>query len=275
MDKRRGIIIKIYGDIFIVQSDKIYKLKAKMKFKKSNMKLLVGDNVIFDNNYILEVLPRKNSLIRPPVSNIDQVIIVISVKNPEFNLNLLDKFLCIVEFNNIKPIICLSKFDLLNDEEKSNVLNVLSYYESIGYDTLINSDIDLIKEKLVDKITVFSGQSGVGKSTLINKIDPNFSLKMGEISQKLLRGKNTTRHVELLKISSGYVADTPGFSAFDLIEMTNTDIRDNFIEFRNFNCKYRDCMHINEEERGIKHAVDTNNILKSRYDSYKKFINKE
>lgn len=275
MDKRRGIIIKIYGDIFIVQSDKIYKLKAKMKFKKSNMKLLVGDNVIFDNNYILEVLPRKNSLIRPPVSNIDQVIIVISVKNPEFNLNLLDKFLCIVEFNNIKPIICLSKFDLLNDEEKSNVLNVLSYYESIGYDTLINSDIDLIKEKLVDKITVFSGQSGVGKSTLLNKIDPNFSLKMGEISQKLLRGKNTTRHVELLKISSGYVADTPGFSAFDLIEMTNTDIRDNFIEFRNFNCKYRDCMHINEEECGIKHAVDTNNILKSRYDSYKKFINKE
>lgn len=275
MDKRRGIIVKIYGDIFIVESDKTYKLKAKMKFKKSNMKLLVGDNVIFDNNYILEVLPRKNSLIRPPVSNIDQVIIVVSVKNPEFNLNLLDKFLCIVEFNNIKPIICLSKFDLLNDEEKSNILKILSYYESIGYDTLINSDIDLIKEKLVDKITVFSGQSGVGKSTLLNKIDPNFSLKMGEISQKLLRGKNTTRHVELLKISSGYVADTPGFSAFDLIEMTNTDIRDNFIEFRNFNCKYRDCMHINEEDCGIKKAVDTNNILKSRYDSYKKFVTKE
>lgn len=275
MDKSKGIIIKIYGDIFIVESDKTYKLKAKMKFKKSNMKLLVGDNVIFDNNYILEVLPRKNYLVRPPVSNIDQVIIVISVKNPEFNLNLLDKFLCIVEFNNIKPIICLSKFDLLNDEEKSNILKVLSYYESIGYDTLINSDIDLIKEKLENKITVFSGQSGVGKSTLLNKIDPKFSLKTGEVSQKLLRGKNTTRHVELLKISNGYVADTPGFSAFDLIEMTSTDIRDNFIEFKDYNCKYRDCMHINEEACGIKQAVEANNILKSRYDSYKKFITKE
>lgn len=275
MDKKQGIIIKIYGDIFVVKSDKKYKLKAKMKFKKNNIKLFVGDKVIFDENYILEILPRKNYLIRPPISNIDQIIIVISATNPEFNLNLLDKFICIVEFNNIKPIICLSKMDLLDEKEKSKISKILMYYENIGYNILYNSDICSIKEVLEGKITAFSGQSGVGKSTLLNKIDSSFHLKTGEVSSKLLRGKNTTRHVELLEISDGYLADTPGFSAFDLIEMQNQDIRDNFIEFSQYNCQYRDCMHINEANCGVKDAVDSNKILKSRYDNYKKFICKE
>ena len=136
LDKKQGIIIKIYGDIFVVKSDKKYKLKAKMKFKKENIKLFVGDQVIFDDNYILDILPRKNYLIRPPVSNIDQIIIVISASNPEFNLNLLDKFICIVEFNNLKPIICLSKMDLLDSKEKANISKILMYYEKIGYTIL-------------------------------------------------------------------------------------------------------------------------------------------
>lgn len=275
MDKKQGIIIKIYGDIFVVKSDKKYKLKAKMKFKKNNIKLFVGDKVIFDENYILEILPRKNYLIRPPISNVDQIIIVISATNPEFNLNLLDKFICIVEFNNIKPIICLSKMDLLDEKEKSKISKILMYYENIGYNILYNSDICGIRKVLEGKITAFSGQSGVGKSTLLNKIDSSFHLKTGEVSSKLLRGKNTTRHVELLEISDGYLADTPGFSAFDLIEMQNQDIRDNFIEFSQYNCQYRDCMHINEANCGVKNAVDSNKILKSRYDNYKKFICKE
>ena len=275
MDKKQGIIIKIYGDIFVVKSDKKYKLKAKMKFKKENIKLFVCDQVIFDDNYILDILPRKNYLIRPPVSNIDQIIIVISASNPEFNLNLLDKFICIVEFNNLKPIICLSKMDLLDSKEKANISKILMYYEKIGYTILYNDDIDSIRNILNGKITVFSGQSGVGKSTLLNKIDSKFQLKTGEVSAKLLRGKNTTRHVELLEIDDGYLADTPGFSAFDLVEMSDQDIRDNFIEFSYYNCQYRDCMHIHEVNCGVKNAVNSDKILKSRYENYKKFICKE
>ena len=274
MDKKQGIITKIFGDIFIVKSDKNYRVRAKMNFKKSNIKLLVGDNVIFDDNYILELNNRKNYLIRPPVSNIDQVIIVISAKEPEFNLNLLDKFLCIVEYNNIKPIICISKVDLLDKKEKNEILKTLKYYSDIGYDVVMNDDITLIKEKVKGKITVFSGQSGVGKSTLLNKIDKNFKLKTGEVS-KIQRGKNTTRHVELLEIASGYVADSPGFSAFDLIDMSKEDIRDNFIEFSSYNCKYRDCMHINDDDCGVISAVKSNKILESRYNNYKKFVCKE
>ena len=275
MDKKQGIIIKIFGDIFIVKSDRLYKLKAKMKFKKSNTKLLVGDRVLFDENYILEILPRKIYLIRPPISNIDQVLLVVSATNPEFNTNLLDKFLCIIEFNNVKPIICMSKMDLLNECEYKKITDIMRYYENIGYQVLYNTDIETIRIILKNKVTVFSGQSGVGKSTLLNKINSEFKLKTGDISYKLQRGKNTTRHVELLEISDGYVADTPGFSSLELLEMNNTDIRDNFIEFSNFNCKYRDCMHINEDDCGVKNAVKSNEILKSRYDSYKKFINKE
>lgn len=275
MDKKQGIIIKIFGDIFIVKSDRMYKLKAKMKFKKSNTKLLVGDRVLFDENYILEILPRKNYLIRPPISNIDQVLLVVSATNPEFNTNLLDKFLCIIEFNNVKPIICMSKVDLLNEYEYKKITDIMRYYENIGYQVLYNTDIETIRIILKNKVTVFSGQSGVGKSTLLNKINSEFKLKTGDISYKLQRGKNTTRHVELLEISDGYVADTPGFSSLELLEMNNTDIRDNFIEFSNFTCKYRDCMHINEDDCGVKNAVKSNEILKSRYDSYKKFINKE
>ena len=140
---------------------------------------------------------------------------------------------------------------------------------------MYNDDIEGIKNILNGKVTVFSGQSGVGKSTLINKIDSNFHLKTGEISEQSVRGKNTTRHVELLEISNGYLADTPGFSAFDLLEMSDEDIRDNFIEFSEYNCQYRDCMHMNEVNCGVKDAVNSNKILQSRYENYKKFINKE
>lgn len=244
-----------------------------------NITPLVGDNVEFDqkNKYILKILTRYNYLIRPPVANIDQCVIVTSVKEPDFSSNLLDKLLTIIEFNNIKPIICFTKLDKLNKDELNKIEKIMSYYSKIGYEIYNNQDLDKFKLIFKDKITVFTGQSGAGKSTLLNKLDSNLQLKTDEISLALNRGKHTTRHVELLPIYNGYVADTPGFSAVSFLEMTNSDIRDNFIEFNIYRdlCEYKDCMHDSEINCEIKKQVNNGNILSSRYENYLKFIHKE
>lgn len=268
-----GKIIKIISnDYTVLSNNSNYVCKSRGKFRNVNITPLVGDEVVFDelNNYILEVKKRKNELLRPPVSNIDNALIITNVK-PTFNTNLLDKLLCIVEFNNIKPIICFTKLDLLNEEELNDIKKYMDYYKKIGYEVYDNRNIAEIKKIFKNKITVLTGQSGAGKSTLLNKIDPKLNLKTDEISVALGRGKHTTRHVELLEIENGLVADTPGFSSLDFIGMTNEDIRDNFIEFNLYKegCKYRDCMHLNEDECGIK---SNPNIIKSRYDNYKNFV---
>lgn len=268
-----GKIIKIISnDYTVLSNNSNYVCKSRGKFRNVNITPLVGDEVVFDelNNYILEVKKRKNELLRPPVSNIDNALIITNVK-PTFNTNLLDKLLCIVEFNNIKPIICFTKLDLLNEEELNDIKKYMDYYKKIGYEVYDNRNIVEIKKIFKNKITVLTGQSGAGKSTLLNKIDPKLNLKTDEISVALGRGKHTTRHVELLEIEDGLVADTPGFSSLDFIGMTNEDIRDNFIEFNLYKegCKYRDCMHLNEDECGIK---SNPNIIKSRYDNYKNFV---
>ena len=271
----QGQIIKnVSNDYTVLANNKKYVCKARGKFRKLNLIPLVGDNVLFDedNNYILEILPRKNSLVRPPVSNIDQVIIVTSVKKPDFDTNLLDKMLCIVEFNNIKPIICLTKLDLLDDKEEIN--GYIDYYKSIGYDVIINTELDRLKSLIKGKINVFTGHSGAGKSTLLNKLDSSLNLKTDEISLALNRGKHTTRHTELINVCSSWIADTPGFSSLEFTSMTNSDIRDNFTEFNEYkdDCKYKDCMHNLEDVCEIKNKVNDNTILKSRYENYLKFI---
>ena len=268
-----GKIVKIISNDYTVLSNTSnYVCKSRGKFKNINVTPLVGDEVVFDelNNYILEIKKRKNELLRPPVSNIDNALIIANVK-PTFNTNLLDKLLCIIEFNNIKPIICFTKLDLLTKEELKQIKTYMNYYRKIGYEVYDNRNIIEIKKIFKNKITVLTGQSGAGKSTLLNKLDSKLNLKTDEISLALGRGKHTTRHVELLKIEDGLVADTPGFSSLDFIGMSNIDIRDNFIEFNLYkeNCKYRDCMHLNEDECGIKNNP---NIIKSRYENYKKFV---
>ena len=273
----RGKIIKlISNDYTVLSNDKQYVCKSRGKFRNMKINPLVGDEVIFDeeNNYILEVLPRKNYLLRPPVANVDQAVIITSVKHPDFSSNLLDKLLCIIEFNNIKPIICFTKLDLLNDNELEEINKIIDYYKKI-YEVYINDDIESIKHIFKDKISVFTGQSGAGKSTLLNKLDESLQIKTNDISIALGRGKHTTRHVELIPLYDGLVADTPGFSAVDFTDMTNADIRDNFIEFNEYreDCKYKDCMHNKEDECAIKSEID-NNILKSRYENYLNFINK-
>lgn len=270
-----GKIIKIISNDYTIRLDnnEIITVKARGVFRNKNITPLVGDNVIIDLNkkVIDKVLTRKNELIRPPVANIDQAIIVTSCVKPDFSSNLLDKMLNIIEYNNIKPIIVITKYDLLSDT--SYIDSIIKYYKSIGYKVFINNQIDEIRKIFNNKVTILTGNSGVGKSTLINKLG-NMNLKTNEISKALGRGKHTTRAIELYDLFGGLIADTPGFSSLSFIDMTKEDIRDNFIEFNNYKdkCKYRDCMHINEEICEIKRKVEDNIILKERYNNYKKFI---
>lgn len=272
MDK---IIVKNISDLYFVKvDDKIYECKAKGIFRRENIVPTVGDRVEIDidKKVVIKILNRKNELIRPPISNVDQALIVVSAKEPEFSTNLLDKMLNIIEFNNIKPIICISKLDLLGNCEE--VDKYIKYYKSIGYVVIKNTNKKELKKIFKNKITVLTGQSGVGKSSLLNTLDKKLNLNTNKISKALGRGKHTTRHVELLELFDGLVADTPGFSALDFIDMTISDIRDNMIEFNEYKdkCKYKDCMHIKEDDCMIKKLVEDGTILKSRYINYLKFI---
>lgn len=274
-----GLIIKnISNDYTVLANNNYYNCKARGRFRKDNIIPLVGDHVVFDEKekYIKEIKTRKNMLIRPSVANIDQALIVTSVKEPELSTVLLDKMLTIISYNNIKPIICFTKTDLLNAKEILEFTKLKDYYESIGYQTVINIEKETILKLFKNKVTVFTGQSGAGKSTLLNNLDKNLTLKTGEISKVLGRGKHTTRHTELFQVASGFVVDTPGFSSLDFNEMTKMDIRDNMNEmFDNLEyCKYRDCMHLNEDGCMVKEKVNQGIVLKSRYDNYKNFISK-
>ena len=273
-----GKIIKQISNDYTVDfgTEKIV-CKARGKFRNLNITPLVGDNVKVDmnNNYILDILPRKNELERPAISNIDQAVIVTSVHIPSFSSNLLDKLLTIIEYNNIKPIICFTKLDLISEEELKEIRKIQSYYRSIGYDVYDNTDSKL-KDIFKDKVTVFAGQSGAGKSSLLNRLDNSLNIEIGEVSTALGRGRHTTRHTELISVLGGLIADTPGFSALNFTNMTNEDIRDNFIEFNNYreDCEYKDCMHVKESNCSIKEQVNKGLILKSRYENYLKFIEK-
>ena len=272
----KGKIIKNISNDYTVETQdrKKYICKPRGKFRINNLIPLVGDIVEFDekNNYLTDILPRKNELIRPSIANIDIAVIITSVKNPNFDTTLLDKTLTIISYNKIEPIIYFTKLDLLNNEELQEINKYLEYYQQIGYIVSTNPD-DLI-HKIQGKTVVFTGQSGAGKSTLLNKLDSNLNIKTDQISYALGRGKHTTRHVELLNIYNGWVADTPGFSSLDLTRLSNNDIKQNFIEFNNYEhlCKYKDCMHDKENECGVKQKVKEKVILESRYLNYLKFI---
>lgn len=274
-----GRIIKcISNDYTVLADDKTYLCKSRGKFRKLQLTPLVGDLVKFDEQqcYILEILPRKNSLVRPPVANIDQAILITSVRHPDFSSHLLDKLITVVEFNHIKPIICFTKLDLLEEKEKAKIEKIISYYREIGYEVFTNTEVEKIKGIFKQKVSVFTGQTGAGKSTLLNNLDSNLQIKTGEISMALGRGRHTTRHTELLSIEGGLVADTPGFSALSLEELSPEDIRDQFVEFNQYRhlCKYKDCMHRKEQHCMIKEKVEDGTILKSRYDNYLNFIEK-
>ena len=273
-----GIIIKNISNDYTVRTNNndLIVCKPRGKFRNDKLTPLVGDKVVIDKDekVILEIKKRKNELIRPRVANIDQAIIVTSVKYPDFDSFLLDKLLTIISFNNIKPIICFTKLDLLNSKELETINNYMTYYEKIGYIVTDNQNKKQILSLIKDKVTVFTGQSGVGKSSLLNILDKNLELKTNDISYALNRGKHTTRHTELFEVCEGLLVDTPGFSCVDFNDMTKLDIRDNMNEmFDNLhNCKYRDCLHIKEDGCYVKKLVEEKEILESRYENYKNFL---
>lgn len=271
----KGQIIKISSDLYFVSyENKIYPCKCRGIFRKEHISPVVGDYVLFssEKNIIEEVLTRKNIFDRPKVSNIDQAFLITSLVEPDLSLNLLDKFIVLMEINHVRPIICITKKDLVSNEEFEKYKEFLDYYENIGYKVIYNTDLDIIKNLINGKTSVFTGQTGAGKSTLLNKLNPDWNLETGEISHALGRGRHTTRLVELFEIYGGKVMDTPGFSALDLSKYSDNEIRDAFIEFKNFPCLYKDCMHTREEECVVKKEVFSNNIMKSRYINYLNFI---
>jgi len=270
-----GQIVKILSNLYFVNSNgRIYECHSRGRFRNDKVTPTVGDYVKFDDkdNYILEILPRRNTLVRPLVSNIDQAFIVTSCKSPDFSSNLLDKLLVILEFHNIKPVICLTKKDLLTKTELKEIKKIKKYYRKIGYVVLWNTNLFRIKRLFKNKTTVFTGQTGAGKSSLLNKLNKNLKLETGEISKALGRGKHTTRHVELIELFKGKVLDTPGFSSISFDELDKSDIKNSFIEFSKFSCPYQDCMHLKEKECKVKEAFEKGKILSSRYENYQKII---
>ena len=268
-----GRIISIRSNLYIVDiNGEKHETRARGKFRFDELTPLVGDFVDVDeNDYILEIKPRNNYFDRPKVANIDASIVVSSLKHPDFSTYLLDKMLVSISSKDIKPIICFTKYDLLEDDERPNMDNIIKYYKDLGYDVVLNTEIDKIKQLISGKVVNLVGQTGVGKSTLLNKISPGLNLETNDISEALGRGKHTTRHVELYEIEDFLIADTPGFSAFDCI-VDKENIRFYFPEFKNDDCKFRGCLHMMEIGCKVKEDVDNNVIMLSRYESYKKMV---
>ncbi len=272
-----GFIVQNISNDYVVKSgEQRYFCKARGKFRIEGKIPLVGDRVCFDEkeNYLLEIKERKNCLVRPSVANVDQALIVSSVKQPELDTYLLDKLLTIISFHDIKPVICFTKLDLLNEKERDKIYSYINYYKKIGYEVVTNETRDNFLNLFQGKITVLAGQSGAGKSSLLNLLDDSLNLKTNAISLALNRGKHTTRHTELYEVLGGYIVDTPGFSQVDFHDMTKLDIRDNMVEmFDNLHyCRYRDCMHLKEDGCRVKELVGVGKILSSRYDNYRSFV---
>lgn len=271
----RGIVTRIQSNLYTVKLEdkKVIECTAKGLLKYKKMSILVGDmvEVNTNNNVIEKVLLRKNEFIRPPIANVDQLIIVVAATNPTPDLMLLDKQLVMAEKNGVEPVICINKIDLEADYSE-----IIEVYENIGYQVITTTakngiGIDKIARILGNKITAFSGNSGVGKSALTNNIFNEEVSKEGETSDKLKKGKHTTKHVELFDFSeNSYIADTPGFSSFDVDGINYKELDKYFIEFAPFSqeCEFRSCTHIKELNCGVKKAVAKRKIDQGRYERY-------
>lgn len=274
-----GRIIKNISNEYTVVSDnnEITTLKPRGKFRFLDENIKVGDFVEYNENMILRVLERKNTFLRPFISNVDYVIIITSLKRPDINYELLDKFLINVEMENVTPIIVITKMDLGSSDEIKSLYENMKYYEKYyhvfysNYEGLVMKDSFL--SLMSDKIGVVSGQTGAGKSHLLNTLREDLKLKTQDISDALGRGKHTTRHTELLRIENFYIADTPGFSSLDLSYIKSTNLKECFPEFVEVlnKCKYNECTHTHEPNCIVKERYEKGLILKSRYDNYLKF----
>lgn len=275
-----GQIYQLLSGFYLIHAanNQQYTAKARGKFRKNKVKPMVGDFVDFsvdenDEGYILDIQPRKNYLIRPSVSNVDQAVVVTAVVEPDLSLNLLDRQLVTLTAKNIKPIIYFSKLDLVNEQETYDKLMTLAQnYRTIGYTVVLN-DSEQLRKEFKNCLTVFMGQTGAGKSTLLNKLDSALQITTNQISNTLNRGKHTTRKVSLYSIENGLIADTPGFSSYDDFNVSSKELYKCFPEFKQLsqNCKYRECQHINEPHCAVKEALEQQEIMDSRYKNYLQF----
>ena len=280
-----GKIIKALSGFYYVQHEEaVTQCRGRGVFRKHKITPLVGDQVVFQaenpsEGYVLEILEQKNELVRPPIANVDQALLVFSAVEPEFNPLLLDRFLVLIEFHNIKPIICISKMDLIDAKTRETIEAYARDYIAIGYDVVFTStttseSIEVLKPFLQGCVSVVAGQSGVGKSSLLNVLRPDLALKTSGISAHLGRGKHTTRHVELIEVGSGLVADTPGFSSLDFIDIEVEDLTYCFPELKEQSqyCKFRGCTHLSEPKCAVKDAVEEGGITRYRYEHYMQFV---
>lgn len=289
-----GIIIKALSGYYYVKplregliatEEEAVQCRGRGILKKRGVAPLVGDRIKYvltenGEGMVDELLPRESELIRPQVANVKLAVLLFSVREPDMNLNLLDKFLVHIEYSGLETLIVLTKQDLADDDGEATAL-VKALYERIGYEVMVTSSLtgsgsDELRNRLGGIISVFSGQSGVGKSTLLNRLVPGLELETGEISLRLGRGRHTTRHVELMDIGNGgFVADTPGFSQLDFLELDVEELPTCFREFASYaeKCKFRGCSHLHEPGCHVIQAVNTGEIAGSRYDHYKLFYN--
>ena len=278
----KGTIIKGIAGFYYVKTEdgRLIECKARGKFRFDELTPMVGDMVeiaIDDNDkgVIDSVLPRKSQLTRPAVANITQALVVFAFKNPDINLELLNRFLVLCEYNNLKITVCMNKSDL-NTGQNDMIIEMI---KSAGYDFLsLNAEkgvgTDLVKEKLKDNITVLCGPSGAGKSTILNSIAGRTLMETGVVSNKLGRGKHTTRHSELIEVGGGFIVDTPGFSSLDIDFIKREDLMYSFPEFQEFigKCRFTGCIHHKEPDCAIKKAVEQGVINPLRYDFYIKML---
>ncbi len=271
----QGRIIKQISNQYTVAiKDKIFTCNARGKFKNMGLSPLVGDMVDIntDTRTIEKILPRKNELYRPTVANVDCSLIVTSIKKPDLSLSLLDKLITIILAKNVKPIIVLTKLDLIDNQAKRKLKPIINYYKSLDIPVLTNKNIFKLKRLLKNQVVVLTGQTGAGKSTLINKFDKSLNVETKPISDALNRGVHTTRHTEIYKIGHIYLVDTPGFSALDLKDISISDLKNTFKEFNNYSCAYKDCTHDAEKGCGVKIALENGKILQTRYQNYLRFL---
>ena len=280
-----GLIVKSLSGFYYVQDQDLYiQCRGRGLFRKQKRKPLVGDYVEYEaenktDGYIMELLERKNELIRPPIANVDQALLVFSALEPDFSTHLLDRFLVHIEAAQIEPVIIISKMDLLTTKQEEEIQTYKEHYQDIGYRVRLTSNVaeqgvQWLLPDLNDRMSVVAGQSGVGKSSLLNALKPNLDIETDKISTHLGRGKHTTRHVELLSIGSGLVADTPGFSSVEFTDIEAEDLALYFPEMasRMPDCKFRGCLHTSEPKCAVKVAVEEGQIQSYRYEHYLTFL---